>query len=217
MKWIELEKSWQILFGLSWQSFCEGDYPIAAIIVDREGTVLAFGRNHTNNKNKFPNPKVVHAETQCLQSLDTKRYPKVNEYILYTTMEPCPMCMGMIVMGGIRHVIMGSKDRYAGASDILLTNEYCKSKQVKVELNDAVFGDLQIAMQGYVELRDRGYDSLVLKRLEQDYPIGALVAKELFEKRMLEEFVKKEQSIEVIFDTLCDYINCKQVQLATKR
>ncbi len=80
------------------------DAPFGFVIVDREsGEIVAEG---LNDAGRHP---ILHGETVAIMNLvDT--YPDVerSRIILYTTVEPCPMCFGAILWTGIRQVIFGT-------------------------------------------------------------------------------------------------------------
>ncbi|MCG8546290.1 MAG: nucleoside deaminase [Alphaproteobacteria bacterium] len=83
----------------------EGNRPIGSVIV-RDGEVIATGRN-TVNKDGDP---TNHAETVAIrdacQRFSTVELPGTT---LYTTMEPCPMCLWVIAMTKIDRLVMGAR------------------------------------------------------------------------------------------------------------
>lgn len=207
MRWIELENEWKKVFELSWISFCEGNLPIAAIITDPQGNILSTGRNNFNISKKFPNPKVDHAETDCMQSLNINEYKDVRNYILYTNMEPCPMCIGTIVMGNIRHIRIAAKDGYGGATDLCDKNEYMANKHMDIQFMDEIYGTIQIAFHSYVELRDYGRCSNVLKKFRDDYPRAVEAAELLYIDNVLDKCLEEEMPYDEVFDLVCKAID----------
>lgn len=93
------------------QAFAEDEVPIGAVIV-HEDRVIA--RSH-NQREQLRDP-TAHAEmiaiTQAAQSRGSWR---LDECVLYVTLEPCPMCAGAIVLGRISTVVYGATDPKAGA------------------------------------------------------------------------------------------------------
>jgi tRNA(Arg) A34 adenosine deaminase TadA len=82
----------------------EGDYPFGAVIV-RNGRVLAFGRN-SSKRNADP---TAHAEMMAIRAFLNGHEPEAfKETTLYTSGEPCVMCMGAIVWCGIRRVVFAA-------------------------------------------------------------------------------------------------------------
>ena len=203
MRWTEVEKEWKKVFELSWVSFCEGNLPIAAIITDNLGNILSTGRNNYNISEKFLNSKVDHAETECVQMLDVIKFADVREYILYTSMEPCPMCMGTIVMGNIRKVRIAARDGWAGATDICNKSEYIKDKHIDIQFVDNIYGNIQIVFHSYVELRNFRKHNPVFKRFEEDYPTATVAAQRLYEDKVLDQCVEHKMQFEDVFHIVC--------------
>lgn len=202
MKYAELEKPWQRVFELCWEAFREGNLPIAAVITDADGNIISVGRNHYVMSKRFPNCKVDHAETECIQSLDINKYPDTKNYTIYTSTEPCPMCIGTIIMSNITNIVIGARDAWAGASDICDKSAYAQRKQTKITFADDVIAQIQIAVQGYSELLVSGTQSLVYQSFVSSYQLGASVAMELFGKRKLEKFVREGKGVEEVFDLI---------------
>lgn len=78
--------------------------PFGAIIVDKEGNVIAKG----NNKVILKNDPTAHAEVTAIR----EACEKLNTYdlsncILYTSCEPCPMCLSAIIWANIKEVYFG--------------------------------------------------------------------------------------------------------------
>ena len=187
MRFNGLDKEWQKVFELGWESYKDGNLPIGAIIVDNDGNLLSCGRNRYIASKRFPNCKVDHAETECIQELDIEKYPDLKNYTLYTSMEPCPMCIGTIIMSNLKKVKVAAHDSWAGASDICIKNSYAQKKCVEVEFADDFLANVQIALQGSVELRITGTDSEVYKSFMEMYPLGASAAYKIYSEKLLGE------------------------------
>lgn len=86
----------------------EGGIPIGSVLV-RDGQII--GRGH-NRRVQEGNP-IAHAEIDCLE-----RAGRVGMYsgtTLYSTLMPCYLCAGAVVQFGIRTVIVGESETFAGA------------------------------------------------------------------------------------------------------
>ncbi len=97
-------------------AFDEDEVPIGAVIVSpRDGVV---GRAH-NQREQLTDP-TAHAEmiaiTQAATALDSWR---LEDCILYATLEPCPMCAGAAVQARIPLIVYGAADLKAGACHTL--------------------------------------------------------------------------------------------------
>jgi creatinine deaminase len=86
----------------------EGGIPIGSILV-RKGKII--GRGH--NKRVQDNDPILHAEIDCLRNAG--RLGTYKEAVLYSTLMPCFLCAGAIVQFGIRKVIAGESETFAGA------------------------------------------------------------------------------------------------------
>jgi tRNA(adenine34) deaminase len=96
----------------------EDEVPVGAIIVDPQRGIIAQAHNQ---KEQLRDP-TAHAEmiaiTQAAASLQSWR---LDECILYVTLEPCPMCAGAIVQARLPMVVYGCTDPKAGACHTLFT------------------------------------------------------------------------------------------------
>jgi tRNA(adenine34) deaminase len=94
----------------------EEEVPIGAVIVSLKQGII--GRAH-NEREKLRDP-TAHAEmiaiTQAAQALNSWR---LEDCVLYVTLEPCPMCAGAIVQARLPTVVYGAADPKAGACDTL--------------------------------------------------------------------------------------------------
>lgn len=94
----------------------EDEVPVGAVIVSARRGLIA--RAH-NQREQLHDP-TAHAEmiaiTQAAQALQSWR---LEQCILYVTLEPCPMCAGAIVQARLPYVVYGTTDSKAGACDTL--------------------------------------------------------------------------------------------------
>ena len=88
----------------------DGEAPVAAMIV-QGGQVLGVGRNtKTSELCGF-----AHAELNALLSARGKLGRTPDGAVLYSTLEPCAMCLGAIIFAGIRTLVYGASDPQGGA------------------------------------------------------------------------------------------------------
>lgn len=208
MQYQELDTYWKRIFELEWISLCEGSKAIAALIVSDEGEIISEGRNKIGEAT-IPNPRVSHAEVEVIRNLDINKYPNVKTYTLYTALEPCPMCMGTIVMGGIRNVVIGAKDAYGGAMELIEKSEYLKRKNINIVWMPQEYGDVQRGFQTLKELLYNTNEEL-LERMLKDFSVynekGVLAAKELINEGLFVDKKPGSYSVEEIFDKLMSII-----------
>lgn len=78
---------------------------MGAVIVDENNRVLAASRNRVEKTNDV----TMHAEIDCIRKASIlKQNWRLNDCVLYTTLEPCPMCLGAIKASRIKRVIFGA-------------------------------------------------------------------------------------------------------------
>jgi tRNA(adenine34) deaminase len=113
-----------------------GSLAIAAVIADADGTIISQGRNQLFDAepscNAIRNTLVSHAEINALANLPLE-YRTAKELSLFTTVEPCPMCMGALAMSPVRNISVASKDKYAGATRLLEKDWYLSQKNFRID------------------------------------------------------------------------------------
>jgi cytosine deaminase len=106
--------------------FDEGGIPIGSVLVHR-GRII--GRGH--NRRVQAGSAVLHGEMDALENAGRQRAEVYRESTLYTTLSPCAMCSGAILLYGIPKVIVGEHQTFLGEESLL------RSRGVEVEvLND---------------------------------------------------------------------------------
>jgi cytosine deaminase len=107
------------------QGLAEGGIPIGAVLI-QSGRVL--GRGH--NRRVQHGSVVLHAEMDALERAGRLGAPVYRASTLYTTLSPCAMCSGAILLYGIRRVVIGENRTFQGEEELL------RSRGVLVEVLD---------------------------------------------------------------------------------
>ena len=109
-------------------SLSEKGVPIGAALYHKPTKkVIARGHNMLEQKGWV----VMHAETNCIENTGRQNEALFRECVFFTTLSPCSMCSGTILLYKIPHVVVGENQNYNGKEDFL------RSKGVKVDvLND---------------------------------------------------------------------------------
>jgi tRNA(adenine34) deaminase len=93
-----------------------GEVPIGAIIVF-EGMIIA----RAHNLKETTGDPTAHAELLAIRSAaQYKQGWRLSEAVLYTTLEPCPMCAGAMVLARIGRLVYGAKDPKGGSAGTLM-------------------------------------------------------------------------------------------------
>ena len=88
----------------------KGNVPVGALIT-LEQTVIAEGANEMFAPEFHPGR---HAEQQALRSVPQELWLQAKEMTCYTTLEPCAMCLGSLLVHGIERIVFGSLDPLGG-------------------------------------------------------------------------------------------------------
>ena len=101
---------------LAKQAASEGEIPVGAVI-SRDGEIIAEGRNlRENGRNALYHAEIIAIDNAC-KALDSWR---LDDCIMYVTLEPCPMCTGAIINSRISKVVYGAYDLKAGSVDSVI-------------------------------------------------------------------------------------------------
>ena len=92
----------------------EGGIPIGSVLVC-EGTIIGRGHNQRVQRGSV----IHHAEMNCLENAGRQSAEIYRRCTLYTTLSPCPMCTGAILLYGIPKVVIGENVTFLGAEDSL--------------------------------------------------------------------------------------------------
>ncbi|MEQ2525235.1 nucleoside deaminase [Robertmurraya yapensis] len=100
-----------------------GDRPIGAVIV-YDGKIISRGSNRIETKSS----NIAHAETNAMHNCAAFLNKHARECVIYTTVEPCIMCLTTIVMANIRHVVFSVEDKYMKMELFINSNPYIKER-----------------------------------------------------------------------------------------
>lgn len=208
--WDSLSPPWQATMELVWGAYCDDCIPIAAVITDADGVILARGRNRICSKRTTPQGfrsgnKLAHAEVEALNNLD---HDSVNHHtcILYTSTEPCPMCLGTLYMSGLRTLHYASRDPYAGSVNLLGTTPYLSVKTIQIvgptspELENIIMA-LYVEKELY-DLNGNAHGHVVLKAWSQVVPEGVALGKSLYQTGKLRQLKDVGIPVHEVIDAL---------------
>ncbi|MDX5423457.1 MAG: nucleoside deaminase [Hymenobacteraceae bacterium] len=96
------------------KGYAEGGIPIGSVLVHK-GRII--GRGH--NKRVQQGSVVLHGEMDALENAGRQPASVYRECTLYTTLSPCPMCSGTILLYGIPKVVIGENKTFMGEEELL--------------------------------------------------------------------------------------------------
>ncbi|ALU42045.1 nucleoside deaminase [Pseudoalteromonas rubra] len=91
-----------------------GGIPIGSVLVHK-GEIIGRGHNQRVQKGST----VLHGEMDALENAGRLSASVYKECTLYTTLSPCPMCSGTILLYGIPHVVIGENKNFMGSETLL--------------------------------------------------------------------------------------------------
>ena len=97
-------------FALAEQAAAEGEIPIGAVIVDREGTIIGRGRNRRESGDPLGHAELF-AIREAAQAIGDWRLEGTT---MVVTLEPCAMCAGALVNARVERLIFAAYDPKAG-------------------------------------------------------------------------------------------------------
>ena len=96
------------------QGLAEGGIPIGSVLV-HNGKII--GRGH--NRRVQQGSAILHGEMDALENAGRLPASVYKESVLYTTLSPCPMCTGAILLYGIPKVVVGENQTFMGDENLL--------------------------------------------------------------------------------------------------
>ena len=122
-----MDKFMQAAIEEAKKGLAEGGIPIGSVLV-LDDKIVARGHNQRVQKGST----VLHAEMDCLENAGRMKASNYQRAILYSTLSPCDMCSGAVLLYGIKKVIVGENKTFTGPED------YLRSRGVEVNVVDNV-------------------------------------------------------------------------------
>jgi len=103
----------------------EGGIPIGAVLV-LDGKIIGKGHNRRVQNSSA----ILHAEMDCLENAGRLSANDYKKAILYSTLSPCDMCSGAVLLYGIKRVVIGENKTFKGPE------EYVRLRGVTLDIVD---------------------------------------------------------------------------------
>lgn len=99
------------------KSLAEGGIPIGAVLV-KDSKIISRGHNRLIQNGSV----ILHGEMDAIENAGRLNYEDYIECTLYTTLSPCPMCSGAVILYNIPRVVIGENTTLMGAENFLEFN-----------------------------------------------------------------------------------------------
>ena len=110
----------------------EGGIPIGSVLV-HDGKIIGRGHNRRVQKGSA----ILHGEMDAIENAGRRSAAVYRDSIIYTTLSPCAMCSGTVLLYGIRKVVVGENRTFMGEEELL------RSRGVEITvLDDATCQEL---------------------------------------------------------------------------
>ena len=125
-----IDKNMQEAIAEARKGLAEGGIPIGSVLVI-DGKIVGRGHNHRVQQGSA----ILHAEMDCLENAGRLKPNDYQRAILYSTLSPCDMCSGTVLLYKIPKIVIGENTTFQGPEDymrsrgvelVILNNEECK-------------------------------------------------------------------------------------------
>jgi tRNA(adenine34) deaminase len=182
--WDHLLHPWQICFEEAWTAACAGSIPIGAAIFDATGQLVARGHNRihatVDSDSRLAQHRLAHAEMNALLALAPHIDPRTCT--LYTTTEPCPLCIGAICVMPVRAFHYAACDPTAGSASLLDATAFLQSRGVQAYAPiEPLLEMLSVALRVEWRLRSaNGHPGKIITALSAAVPAGVRLGIHLY-------------------------------------
>lgn len=115
----------------------EGGIPIGSVLV-HNGEIIGKGHNRRIQKGSA----ILHGEMDAIENAGRLPASVYKESVLYTTLSPCPMCSGAILLYGIPKIVIGENETFMGEEKLL------RKRGVEIEVVGSA--ECRELMEGYI-------------------------------------------------------------------
>lgn len=207
MIWERLSPLWQSAVEEAWAAYCNGSLPHGAVITDANGRIVSRGRNRINERTAegtvLHGHRLAHAEMNALLQTDWSTVD-AQTCILYSTIEPCAMCIGAIRMARMHEIRYAARDDAAGGSSLIDKTSYLKSGNIhiigseNIELEAVLLGMLiEVALT--IPHPNR---AVWVEQLSSKVPVASQLGHELFASKQLHIWKKEAKEASFVVDQL---------------
>lgn len=215
MTWQNLSLPWRAAVEEAWSAYVHGSLPHGAVITDAHDHIVSRGRNRINEKSAegaeetvLHGQRLAHAELNALTQTD---WSTVNPRtcILYSTIEPCPMCIGAVRMANAQEVRYAVRDNTSGASSLIDKTPFLKNGNLHLlGSQDAELETILLAMLIEAALSHPSYPAKEAwaEQLAIGVPIAGQLGRDLYESRQLWQWKGEGRQAAFVVDQLAEQV-----------
>lgn len=129
--WSMLNVPWRAAMEMAWDSYRQGGIAVGAVLTDGTQSIVGRGRNQRFGTIS-PRGLLSHAEMEALGVVPASK-DRARDSVLYTTLHPCPMCLGAVVVARVGRLHFGAFDpTWQGIEQLPQLNDEVQRRWPKV-------------------------------------------------------------------------------------
>ena len=201
---------WQAALEEAWTAYRHGSLPIGAVIV-RGNEIIARGRNRIGERHDtvgmISGNSLAHAEMNALMQLPDDL--EASDTILYSTMEPCPMCAGAIRVFHVPTTIYAARDAWGGSAQLFGLHPYMTRDNIRVQhagIKTLEEVSVVLLLQSYLEI---GAGVSQLAKFETVLPNAVQISRDVFQTRQLEQWREARAEVSEIINGLAQRVGSR--------
>lgn len=196
-----IEKGFQYAFSSALRAYRRGSTAIGCAIMNNQNECVSTGENSiyaNDDTEKINRHNLAHAEINAILKAGSGRNADVSNYTIYTTMEPCIMCFGAIVMCYYNKVKFAAVDPYGGATKLNMQNGY----GLQIEGSFDELQNIQVALSVYRGLKlNMSFVHRTLSMYKGICESGLILGRKLYDDTIFSEMIETSSvSCEEVID-----------------
>lgn len=201
--WKDLSIQWQTVFNEAWKAMQGKNVPAGAAIFNSKGELLAKDHNRCGEHSTL-NPYTSHACVNAINRLDIYSMADKEDLILYTSMEPCHMCLGTAFISRVKTIFAASRDLYFGSSHFIYDDPMIRANNIKYIHESGDIELFQLVLQSYYEIMQisDSKDTTALNCYKSTNETAFEIAEKLYIRRSLQQLSIQGKPCSEIYDMI---------------
>ena len=202
--WKDLPEQWKAVFEEAWRSLQKGNVPSGSVIYNKSGDIIAS--SHNLFRESAANPYTAHSCINAINQLDQKSVESSENMVLYTSMEPCLMCLGAVVISNIKEIHAAARDLFYGASHCLYNDNSLISSNISYYAESGDIEFFQIVLQSCFEIRmiAMKHSTYILECYRRANGSAVEVAEKLSLRRTLQQMLYQDRPCSEVYDMIME-------------